>query len=185
MADKIKIADEFIHHDPAGQPIEAEEMVTANIPDDSVTYDKLEEGVLQSVDVTITSAELLALNATPKPVVAAPGANKAIVLEGAVVHKPAGTAYAGIAVDEDLSFKYTDGSGAEVAVVETTGFLDQATAQTRYAVPHATDGAGVASDITPVANAALVLHLLVGEITTGDSDLLLRLYYRVIPTVLS
>lgn len=32
--------------------------------------------------------------------------------------------------------------------------------------------------MTPVANAPLVLHLLTGEITTGNSPLKLRLLYR-------
>lgn len=137
------------------------------------------------VDVTITSAQLLALNATPQTIVAAPGANLALIFKGAVLHKPAGTAYAGIAAGEDLSVKYTNAAGAEVGVVEATGFLDQTTAQTRFALPSTPSGAGTATDITPVANAPLVLHLLVGEIITGDSNLLLRVYYRVVPTILS
>lgn len=134
-------------------------------------------------DVKVTSAELLALNATPKQIVAAPGANKALVFEGAVFYKPAGTAYAGVAVGEDLSVKYTDSSGAELAQCETTGFLDQATAQSRYVREQA--AASGNSAITPVANAALVLHMLAGEITTGDSDLYVRVYFAIVPTVLT
>lgn len=140
--------------------------------------------ILRSVDVTITSAQLLALFATPRTVVAAPGANKALIFVGAVIHKPAGTAYAGIAATEDLSFKYTNAAGLELGVCETTGFLDQATAQTRY-VERAgitAPAAGAVTSFTPVANAAIVLHLLVAEITTGTSVLKLRVYYRVVPT---
>lgn len=133
-------------------------------------------------DVTITSAELLALNATPITLVAAPGASKALIFEGAVIHKPAGAAYAGVAAGEDLAIKYTDASGLEVGQAETTGFVDQTTAQTRYVRPH--NAASAISSISPVANAALVAHLLVGEITTGDSDLHLRVFYRIVPTVL-
>lgn len=156
---------------------------TAKIAASGVTAPKLEEGVQRITDITITSAELLALNATPITVIAAPGADKAVIFEGAVLHKPTGTAYAGVAAGEDLAVKYTDASGLEVAQCEVTGFLDQTTVQTRYCqVHHAASGA---SQITPVANAALVLHLLVGEIITGDTDLLLRIYHRVVPTVLS
>jgi predicted RecA/RadA family phage recombinase len=140
-------------------------------------YPALGESVIRSVDVTITSAQLLALNATARQVIAAPGASKAIIPIGIVAYKAAGTAYAGIAGGEDLSFKYTNSSGAEVAQMETTGFLDQTTAQTRYGYPNTTN-------VTPVANAALVVHMLSGEITTGDSDLKFRIYYRVVPTVL-
>lgn len=141
------------------------------------------QSAIQFVDVTITSAELLALNGTPKTILAAPGANLANVLIDVVAYKAAGTAYAGIAAGEDLSIKYTDASGLEVAEIETTGFLDQTTAQTRYARSFA--AASGVSSITPVANAAMIMMLLSGEITTGNSALKLRIYYRTVPTVLS
>jgi hypothetical protein len=130
--------------------------------------------------VQVTSAQLLALNATPQTLVPAPGAGKALVFEGMLVQKPSGTAYGGIAAGEDLSVKYTNGSGAEVAQCETTGFLDQATNQIRYVRPHT--AASLNSAITPVENAALVLHMLVGEITTGDSPLNIEIDYRVVDT---
>lgn len=146
---------------------------------------ELQEGVLQHVDVTLTAAQVLALNATPRTLVAAPGAGKALIFEGAVLTKAAGTAYGGIAAGEDLAIKYTDGSGEDVGVAEMTGFADQTTAQVRYIRPQAGAlAAGTVSDIVPVANAALVAHMLVGEITTGDSDFKFRVYYRVVPTVL-
>ena len=127
----------------------------------------------QVAKVTITSAELLALNATPQQLVEAPGEGKYIEFVSAAWHKPAGTAYAGIAAGEDLAIKYTDGSGAQVNTsLETTGFLDQTTAQTRHNVP-------VVGNVTPVENAALVAQLLVGEITTGDSPLYVTIRYRV------
>lgn len=134
-------------------------------------------------DVTITSAQVLALNATPITVLAAPGANLAIIFEGAVIHKPAGTAYAAVAAGEDLAIKYTGAAGLEVGECEMTGFADQTTAQTRWIRPHT--AASLVSDITPVANAVLAAHMLVGEITTGDSDFLLRIYHRIVNTVLS
>lgn len=130
--------------------------------------------------VTITSAQLLALNATPITLVAAPGANMALIFEGMTIRKPAGVAYGGIAAGEDLAVKYTDASGAQVGQCETTGFLDSAGNQIRYVRPH-TAASGV-SDITPVDNAALVLHLLVGEIITGDSPLQIQVFYRVVET---
>lgn len=137
---------------------------------------------IRQVDVTVTSAQLLALFATPITLVAAPGANFALILDSAVLHKPAGTAYGGIAAGEDLSIKYTNAAGAAVGGCEATGFLDQTTAQTRFLRGY--NAASGVSDITPVANAPLVLHMLTGEITTGDSNLLVRVYYRVVPTVL-
>lgn len=130
----------------------------------------------------ISSAQLLALNATPQSIIAAPGAGLAIIPLRVAIHKPAGTAYSGIATGEDLVLKYTNGSGAQCSgVIETTGFLDQATAQTRVVgMPGATGT--TAGDYAPVANAAIVLHLLTGEITTGTSPLHVRVWYDVIQT---
>jgi hypothetical protein len=137
---------------------------------------------LKYADVTITSAQLLALFTTPISILAAPGAGFANVLEGLIAYKAAGTAYGGIDATEDMVVSYTNAAGLAVARVEATGFLDQATAQTRWA--DAYNAASGASSITPVENAAMVMHMVVGNITTGNSDLKLRLIYRTIPTVL-
>ena len=134
--------------------------------------------------VSISSTLLLALNATPQSVLAAPPTGFTNVFVGAALYKPAGTAYAGIAAGEDLVIKATNAAGQQVSsVIETTGFLDQATAQLRWVGPTGSTGA-TAADVTPIA-AALVLHLLVGEITTGDSALVVWTYFRRLPTVLT
>lgn len=132
--------------------------------------------VNQSAITTITSAQLLALNATEQTVVAAPGANLAIVPTRVTIRHAGGTAYAGIAGGEDLVLKYTDDSGAQCSqVIETTGFLDQTTAQIRTA-------GGILASVAPVANAPVVLHLLAGEITTGNFDLIVKVDYDIILT---
>lgn len=135
------------------------------------------------VSKTITSAQLLALNATAIAIIASQGAGLAVVPRLLVLHKPAGTAYADIAAGDDLVLKYTNASGAQCSgVVEATGFLDQTTAQTRYVgMPGATGT--TAGSVAPVADAAVVLHMLTGEVTTGDSPLYARLWYDVIETV--
>ncbi len=136
----------------------------------------------------ISSAQLLALNATPIEVVPAPGAGYAVVVTGWSCWHGTGTAYSGIASGEDLALKYTDGSGAVAAgVIETTGFLDQITAQLRVAGNGCSSSAGSAtpSSITPVANAAIVAQLLVGEITTGDFPINIQVFYNLIPTDLT
>lgn len=128
-----------------------------------------------TANVTVSSAELLALNATPKQLVAAPGAGKALILVDAQLDLPYNSAaYAGIAAGEDLEIRYTNGSGQLVATVETTGFLDATASAYRHIYPAST------AAIAPVENAALVLDLAVGEITTGNSPLKLRVRYREI-----
>lgn len=126
----------------------------------------------------VTSAQLLALFATPIEIVPAPGAGKALIFEGVLIHKPAGVAYAGIAAGEDLAVKYTNAAGLEVGQCETTGFLDSTSSLIRWCRAHT--AASGASQIVAVANAALVLHLLVAEIITGDQPLNMEVHYRVV-----
>lgn len=134
---------------------------------------------------TITSAQLLALNATPQIIVPAAPSGFVNIFQGMALQKPAGTAYAGIAATEDLVAKYTDASGQQVsAYVEPVGFLDQTTAQQRYVGPIASIGTTTAGDVTPL-NAAIVLHLLVGEITTGTGGLIVWAWYRRLPLLLT
>jgi len=139
------------------------------------------DGAIRSVDVTVTAAEMLALNATPKLLLAAPGAGKAIVPAGPVAAVMFldynSAAYGGIAAGEDLSVTYTGAGGTELVQVEATGFLDQTSDQVRYAAE--------ATLVTPEENQAVYLHMLVGEVITGDSPLYVRLYYTIVPTTLS
>lgn len=139
-------------------------------------YSSTQNTIEKCTTVKVTTAELLALNATPKTIIAAPDSGFAVIPNKMAIYKPAGTAYAGIAAGEDLVLKYTNASGAECsAQMETTGFLDQAGAETRYVgMP--------AAAVEPVAAAAVVLHLLTGEITTGTSDLYVRVWYDIIQT---
>jgi hypothetical protein len=131
----------------------------------------------KAVDVTVTTAELLALNTTPKALVAAPGAGRVLIPAAAYMFLDYNsTAYAGIVAGADLAVRYTNGSGAIALTVETTGFLDQTSDQYRFtfgaASPAATGGG-----FAPVANAALVLHMTTGNIATGNSPLYVRVYY--------
>jgi hypothetical protein len=129
------------------------------------------------VEGELSSAEILALNATPIQALAAPGANRAIVpLRGEAYLDYNSAAYDGIAAGEDLVLRYTDGSGAIALTFEATGFLDQTADQVRMAfVPSS-------ANLTPVADAALVWHMSAGEIATGDSPVRWRVWYMVVDT---
>lgn len=134
---------------------------------------------LYQADVTVTTAQVKALNATPVQLVAAPGTGLMIVPVLAQLYLPyVSAAYACIAAGEDLEIRYTNGSGTLWATIETTGFLDQTATQHRVVLPTA------AAAFTPAANAPLVLDLAAGEIITGDSPLKVRTYYRLLPSTL-
>jgi hypothetical protein len=130
-----------------------------------------------TAEVTITSAELLALNATPKTLVAAPGAGLAIVpIDVQLFLDYNSAAYAGIAAGENLEVRATNGSGQLFATVESDGLLDATADQYRHIYPLA------AAASTPVANAALIMCLASGEVTTGNSPIKVRTRYRVCAT---
>ena len=136
-----------------------------------------ESGETFTYRTVVTSAQVLALFATPQTIVASPGDGYYIELVSATIYKAAGTAYAGVAAGEDLFFGLGS-SSIEVARVETTGFVDQTTAQTRHINGRA--GTAAVADFSPTGTGmALVMGLLVGEITTGDSDLKVEVRYRV------
>lgn len=134
---------------------------------------------LQTATVTIPYASVRTLNATPYELVPAPAAGTANVVESVVAFLDYGSAgYDAVGASDDLTIRYTNGSGALIATIETVGFLDQTSDQVRYAKPTTT------AAITPVAAAAIVAHISTGEIYTaaGDSPLKFKVYYRVVPT---
>lgn len=139
---------------------------------------------VQSAIVTITTAQVLALNATPQTLVAAPGAGK--FLEFVSIHifyDYNAAAYAGVAAGEDLVVVYTGNGGEEVGRVETTGFLDQTSDQHRLSYAAAEKDA--VADVIPVDNAVLALQILSAEVITGDSPLICETFYRVRTTAIA
>jgi hypothetical protein len=139
---------------------------TAKLADDAVTSAKLAETTIQYAEVSITNAEMLALRAAPKTLVAAPGAGKVIQFLGALLFFDYTAAYT--ESTDNLAIRYTDGSGTIVSqAIEAGGFVD-ATADT----------------MTACDNAVLVLH------NTGDGELgggnaansvRVRVAYRIVP----
>ena len=137
------------------------------------------DGGIQYAEVTISSAQVLALFGTPITLVASPGAGKVLVpLRCAIVLDFVEAAYAGIAAGEDLAIRYTNAAGVICLTVEATGFLDQASDQIRLG---AIDAAAAAA-IVPVAASPLVLHMTTGDVITGDSPLRVKLWYSVFST---
>ena len=134
---------------------------------------------------TVTTAQVLALFATPIEIAPAPAAGFANIFRRAGIFKAAGTAYSGIAAGENLAIGYTNAAGLVVSPeIETVGFLDQTSAEFRWVEKRAV-ALGVVGDIEPTAAANLVIKLEDAEIATGDSDLIVWCYYDVVPIVLT
>lgn len=132
-------------------------------------------------DVTLSAAQMLALNATPVTVVAAPGAGfMTIVLGILCFYDYLGTEFGGVGATEDLAFKYTDGSGQQICAFETTGWLNQTSDGYRLLAPQYA-ATGTPGGVVPVANAAIVAQLLNGEFATGNGTVRVRVFHLTVP----
>lgn len=134
-------------------------VVGGQLTSNSVATSQLDVSTIQYAEVSITNAQMLALRATPKTLVAAPGAGKVLEFVSAVLLFDYTGAYTETA--DNMAVKYTDGSGAIVSeTIEATGFVD-ATADT---MTTAIAKADVIVAKSGSENKALVLH------NTGDGE---------------
>lgn len=129
-----------------------------------------------TTSVTITSAEILALRATPKTLVSAPGAG--LLLE--FVSMQLILDYNSAAYTEstdNLAVKFVNGSGAQVSqAIEATGFIDQTADTVTNALPKI-DAIVAASG---AVNKALVLHNTGdGEYAAGNSPIRAKVVFRL------
>lgn len=155
------------------------ECQTGDIAANAVGNGQLNIHALQYASIALTNAEIKALRATPKTLVAAPGAGLALEFISAVLILNYGTNVLSEST-ANLAVKYTDGSGAQVSeTIEMTGFIDQAAHTATNARPKL--DAIVAR--TGYENKALVLHNLgAGEFggnAANDTLLRVKIAYRV------
>jgi hypothetical protein len=112
--------------------------------------------LINYAEVSLTAAEMKALRATPKELVAAPGTGYILEFISATFIYDYTAAFTESA--DDIVVRFTNGSGAIASTtLDATGLLDATADQIRTLKP-------ITTDITPVANAALVLH------NTGDGE---------------
>jgi len=117
-------------------------------------------GATRYAEVSLTNAEIKALRATPKTLVAAPGAGLLLEFVSAVLFLDYGSNVLTESAD-NMAVKYTDGSGTAVSeTIECTGFIDQS-ADTMTTARAKVDGIVAKSGCE---NKALVLH------QTGDGE---------------
>jgi hypothetical protein len=137
-----------------------------------VVSSMLAKNLIQTTTVTVTTGQILALNTTPITLVAAPGTG--LVLLPIAVY--ATITYGAAAYSTNaagFTVRYTNGSGASTAMTLTQAFLQSSA----NAIQHVAAGT---TAITPVANAPLVIYADNANPTTGDSNLKLQIWYRVV-----
>jgi len=118
------------------------------------------DGVTRYAEVALTNAEIKALRATPKTLVAAPGAGKMLEFVSAALFHDYGSNVLTETTD-NMAIRYTDGSGTVISeAIESGGFVDAAADTFTTARPKLDGNVTKANG----ENAALVLH------NTGDGE---------------
>jgi len=153
-------------------------VATGKIAAGAVTSPKLDESTVQYAEVEISAAEILDLFATPKELVAAPGAGKLLEFISLLLAYDWGTVAYTIGTAGDLQVKYTDGAGVAVSTTRAaTGFLD--------AVADALSSLDkLEATVEPAVNEPLVLTVATASPTAGDSPIHAKVAYRVHATEL-
>lgn len=134
--------------------------------------------VVQYANVTVTTAQLLALCATPVTILPAPGSGYAIQFLAALLYLPYNSIAYTIANPTDyLNFRYANASGAIVSDnVNPTGFLDQKA--NTFTTARGKANQQVAASVA--VNAPIVLHNSgAAEWTAGNSPIQVRVSYTV------
>lgn len=125
---------------------------------------------IRFVTIKVTSAQILALNATPKVLVAAPGAGRAIELVSAVLHLDYGTAtYTG---NGTLTIRTTTGTSVLSGILAAAELLHSTADKVAVMAPAST---GIGLDL----NDGIELFEPTGECTVGDSTLTVIVGYRI------
>lgn len=126
----------------------------------------------QIARVAVSSADILALNATPKVLVAAPGAGRIIIVSRYTVKMVrTATPYANGGA---LEFRYTNASGAKVGADIAASVVTTGGAGTEYNTV-----GGVVSSLTPVANAAIVMDNATAAFITGTGTMIVEIDYMI------
>lgn len=135
----------------------------------TVSYPITTSSALQRAKVTLTSAQILALNTTPITLVAAPGAGYYVSVSEVLAYLTFNTtAYTGT---NAANITYTNGSGAAATGTLASSFLDSSSSAAVKAV-------GVA--VTPVANAPIVISVGTANPAAGDSTITVDIAYRIV-----
>ena len=129
--------------------------------------------------VPITAAQFNGMYAAPKALVAAPGANKLLVLDKVELLMTYGSAaYAAGGV---AAVQYDSTANGAGVIASTT--LSAATFQAAASTAWTFNAGVVAAPFATCANKGLYLSNVTGAFTTGDSNMVAHVWYKIIPTV--
>jgi len=137
-------------------------------------------GKIYEKTITLTNAELKALNTTAKELIVAPGPGRFIELVSATLHLKVGTEVLAETAD-NLDIEYDDGTGSAVCTtIETTAFIEQTVDQLYFITVSALAGTTIVSSLATNKNLALLSNE--GDFTgnaSNDAVMKVRVSYRI------
>jgi hypothetical protein len=165
---------------PTGSAANYEEVTLGNGLDFASTALELKPSYLNVVEVSLTAAQFNGMYATPVQVIAAPGANKAIIINHAVLNMTFVSAQ--YAAGGAVGLQYGSSAhlaGAAASATEAATDFTGAAASTLFRFG---GGLSTGAAVSSAANAAVYISNATAAFTTGDSTFKLWLWYEVIPT---
>lgn len=152
-------------------------IATADLANDAVTSAKTDEELVQNLNVTISSASIDALNATPYTVIAAPGADKFIDVISVIGHVNfSSESWNNATASDSLTFRYTDGSGVVVASL-SNDFVETASDGYTAIAERVT---GQSGQTLPVTGAPIVAEIANDLAIDGATTFTFEILYRVV-----
>jgi hypothetical protein len=154
-------------------------VTTAKIDDDAVTSAKMDATVLKYVAVPITAAEFNGMYAAPIELVPAAGADTQIILDKCVLAMTYDSAAYDAGGVAHVQWANTANGAGVIASSTLAAATFQATASTSFFF----NGGVVSAPFADTVNEGLYLSNITGAFTTGDSDMVAHVWYKVVPTV--
>lgn len=154
-------------------------VTTGKIADDAVTSAKLAATTVQYAAVPVSAAAFNGMYAAPVELVAAAGANTLLVLDRVVLamtYNSAAFAAGGVA-----HVQYDDTANGAGVIASTT--LAAASFQDTASTAYSFNAGVVEYPFTTCVNQGLFLSNITGAFTTGNSNMVAHVWYKVIPTV--
>jgi hypothetical protein len=153
-------------------------ITTAKLADLAVTSGKMADTMLHYAAVAISAAEFNGMYAAPKVLVAAPGANKLLVLDKVqllMTYNSAAYAAGGVAA---IQYDVTANGAGVIASTTLAAATFQATASTGWNF----NAGVVAETFTTCVNKSLAISNITAAFTTGNSAMVAHVWYKIIPT---
>jgi len=165
---------------PTGGAANYQEVTLGNGLDFASTALELKPTYLNVVEVSLTAAQFNGMYATPVQVIAAPGANKAIVVSHVVMNMTFVSAQ--YAAGGAVGLQYGNSAhlaGTAASATEAASDFTGAAASTLFRFA---SGLSTGAAVSAAVNTAVYISNATAAFTTGDSTFKVWVYYSVLPT---